>query len=78
LTLSSEIDSDADTMTDTEIIIASALFGESRNLAELRTAVPVDHITLWRNMAAMLDRGWVVPALKPAERSFQAVPVAAD
>jgi hypothetical protein len=78
LTLSSAIDSDADTMTDTEIIIASALFGESRNLAELLTAVPVDHITLWRNMASMLDRGWVVPALTPAERLLQAVPVAAD
>src|SRR5215207_9915507 len=42
LTLSNQIDHDADTLTDTQIVIASALYSASKNLAELHEYVPVD------------------------------------
>jgi hypothetical protein len=80
LMLSANIDHDADTMNDTEIIVASALFGVTASMRDLGERVPIDDLTLWQTVIAMRDRGWIVAGAHDvsAAQDLPQIHVAAD
>jgi hypothetical protein len=81
LMLSPDIDDNADTLTDTEVLVASALYDRPANLRGLSSSIPVDNATLWQTVIGMRARGWIVDARRSISPELEPLPtihVAAD
>jgi hypothetical protein len=72
LALTSLIDELADTLSDTEIMIASVLHSDAETLEEVAETLAMDELALWRTILSMRERGMIksiqpddVPALPP-------------
>jgi hypothetical protein len=70
LMLTDRVDEVADTLSDTEIMVASALHSGISTLSELTTHMAMDDLALWRTVLSMRERGLIassqstpVPAL---------------
>jgi hypothetical protein len=59
LMLTDRVDEFADTLSDTEIMIASALHAGIGTLGELTTHVAMDDLALWRTVLSMRERGLI-------------------
>lgn len=62
LMLGPDIDNQADQMGDSEIQVASALYGRPANLRELTARVSLEETALWKTVVSMRSRGWLVVA----------------
>jgi hypothetical protein len=60
LMLTERIDLEADTLSDTEISVASALHAGILTLGELTTYLAMDDLALWRTVLSMRERGLIV------------------
>jgi len=81
LMLGPTFESEADKMSDNEIVVASALYEKPTNLRELTDRVPFDEVTLWRTILHMRERGWIIAGKSDAaftEAGLQQIHVAAD
>ena len=81
LMLGPTFESEAEKMSDNEIVVASALFEKPTNLRELTDRVPFDEVTLWRTVLHMRERGWIIAGQSDAaftETGLQQIHVAAD
>ena len=59
LMLTDRVDEFADTLSDTEIMIASALHAGISTLGELTTHLAMDDLALWRTVLSMRERGLI-------------------
>jgi hypothetical protein len=73
LALTSLIDELADTLSDSEIMIASALHSGADTLGDVTDTLAMDELALWRTILSMRERGLIasfqpndVPALPPS------------
>jgi hypothetical protein len=57
--LADRVDEVADTLSDTEIMIASALHAGISTLSELTNHLAMDDLALWRSVLSMRERGLV-------------------
>lgn len=81
LALSPEIDSGADALSDSEILVASALYSGPASLRDLSSAVSLDDATLWHTVISMRAQGWIVDASQSVSVESAPLPttrVAAD
>ena len=81
LMLGPTLDSEAEKMSDSEIVVASALYEKPTNLRELTDRVPFDDVTLWRTVLHMRERGWIIAGQSDTaltESGLQQIHVAAD
>jgi len=81
LMLGPTFESEADKMSDNEIVVASALYEKPTNLRELTDRVPFDEVTLWRTILHMRERGWIIAGKSDVaftEAGLQQIHVAAD
>jgi hypothetical protein len=60
LMIGESIERDAHQLVDSEIAVASALFGAASSLRELGVHVNLDDVALWRTVDHMIGRGWIV------------------
>ena len=60
LVVGASIDAEADSLTDTEVLVAATLQSGAGSLAELVDQLGMDEITLWRTVISMRERGLLV------------------
>jgi hypothetical protein len=60
------VDELADTLSDTEIMIASTLHAGASTLGELTELLAMDELALWRTILSMRERG-LIASTQPNE-----------